>query len=275
MPELLSDIKLEEISFVDSPANPGAQILLYKRSASDAQPKEAEMADDMTPEQETRMKAYMDKGYDKDKAREMAMAKFAPEIDGMLEEMDSLEKTNNELTERQMNIEMSLQKEGIVLEEDGSITKSASPEYIDIDGEKVLKSSVPAPLLKRMEESNRRIEELEKRDREIGLAKRADEEIPHLAGESVAKGYLLDTIEKMEQKDELLRTLKAADEALKKMGSEVGAASVPDDDSPDSRLSKMTQDYAKEHGVSIETAYAEVTRDGEGRQLLKSARTKR
>jgi len=204
MPEILSDIDLDEISLVDDGANQGARIVLFKRdqpSASDTKSEEAiKMADKMTPEQEARMKAYMDKGYEEDKAKEMAMSKAAPEIDGMIEEMDSLAKANDDLSEKVMNIEMALSKAGITMKDDGTIEKAAEPEYIDIDGERVEKSAVPAPLLKRIEADRARIAELEKRDREAALAKRAEAELPNLAGTSVAKGALLAAIDGIDGK---------------------------------------------------------------------------
>lgn len=280
MTEILSDIILNEISLVDIPANQEANILLYKRSTSDDQPKEAKMADKMTPEQEARMKAYMDKGYDEDKAKEMAMSKSAQslveEIDALLASNEDLTKSYDEATEKLMSIEMALDKAGIKLKEDGTVEKSADPEYIEIDGERVVKSSIPQPLLKRMEADRDRIAALEKRDRETALAKRAQDELPNLGGTDLQKGQLLDAIDTLEGKEDLLRALKAADAALSKMFSEVGKAHDPADDTgPSATLEKMVADHAEKNNVPRETAFVEVTRKGEGRDLLKRVRAER
>jgi len=280
MPESLSDIVLEEISFVDNPANQEANILLFKRSASDVQPKEAKMADKMTPEQEARMKAYMDKGYGKDKAREMAMTKSA---EGLIEEIETLTATNEDLTksfdeasEKLMNIEMALEKAGITLTEEGSIEKSADPEYVEVDGERVEKSAIPAPLLKRMEADSQRIAALEKRDNEVKLAKRAKDELPNLAGTDLQKGQLLEAVEKTDGSEDLLRALKAADAAVAKMFEEVGKGQDDTDDTgPSATLEKMVSDYASENKVPRESAFVEVTRKGEGRELYKQVRSER
>lgn len=277
MPENLSDIILNEISFVDNPANQEANILLFKRSASDEQPKEAKMADKMTPEQEARMKAYMGKGYDKDKAREMAMSKS---FEDLLDEVEALTETNGDLTksydattEKLFNIEMALDKAGIKLTDDGEVEKAAAPEYVEIDGEKVEKSAIPAPLLKRMEADSDRIAKLEKRDHEVSLAKRAKDELPNLGGTDLQKGRLLDAVEKMDGADELMRALKAADAAVSKMFDEVGKThDDADDTGPKAALEKKVAEYAEEKSVSKETAFAEVTRNGEGRELYKQMR---
>lgn len=278
MPEILSDIILEEISFVDNPANQEANILLFKRSTSDEQPKEANMADKMTPEQEARMKSYMDKGYDKDKAKEMAMSKSAESLVEQIDELtasnEDLSKSYDEATEKLMNIEMALEKAGIKLDDDGTIEKAADPEYVEIDGEKVEKSLVPAPILKRMEADRDRIAALEKRDQEVSLSKRAQDELPNLGGTDLLKGQLLAAVDKMDGKDEMLRALKAADAAVSKMFAEVGEShDAADETGPAAALEKKVAEYAEEKSVSKETAFAEVTKNGEGRELLKQVRS--
>ena len=276
MPEHLDQIELDEVSFVDDPANVGARIVLFKRdqnsSASDVSPakKEDTPMAKMTPEQETRMKNLMDKGYDEDEARRMAMSKAFEE---QAEEIGELEKANTELTDRVMELESAIKSAGFSVEEDGSITKAADPEYVEIDGEQVLKAAVPAPILKRMEADRDRIAALEKQSRDVSLAKRAKADIPNLGGTDIAKGQLLAAIDDLPEAEDLHRALKAADAAVAKMFAETG--SVDNDgalDSAESELRKMASEKASETGVSYEAAYADVTRVGKGRELLKKLR---
>lgn len=277
MPEILDMIELEEVSFVDNPANAGAKITLFKRdtnsSTSGDSParKETPMAK-MTPEQETRMKNLMDKGYGEEEARRMAMSKADDTSEALAAEVAELEKANTDLTDQLMNLENALKEAGITFNDDGSITKAADPEYVEIDGEKVLKSAVPEPILKRMKADSDRIAALEKRDEEVRLAKRAQDELPNLGGTDAAKGRLLAAVEKMDGGDELMRALKAADAAVSKMFSETGTADDGEPTGAAADLRKMATDYSVEKGVPYEAAYAEVTRAGHGRELLKKLR---
>lgn len=291
MPEELSDIQLEEISFVDNPANPGAHIVLFKRSSEGHQTKEAGMADKMDPDMKDRMdkmsdakrkkmREYMDKGMDAKKAYDEAMkmddedmkksADLEAQIEDLTRENADLSKSFDELTERMVNIELAAASAGVVLKDDGTFEKA---ETIEIDGEMVAKSSIPAPLLKRLEATSKRLADLEKRDQEVQLAKRAQDELPNLGGTDIQKGRLLEAIDKMESKDDMLKALKAADAAVAKMFAEVGKAhDAADDSGPAVALQKMVDAYAAENGVSKEMAHTEVTRKGEGRELLKQVR---
>lgn len=290
MPEELSEIELDEISFVDNPANPGAHIVLFKRSDEGQVAKEAKMADkmdpamkakmdDMSDEQRKKMREYMGKGMDPEKAYSEAMkmkkgdgdmSDLEKQLEDLTQENATLAKANDDLSEKMVNLEMAAASAGITLSDDGTFEKA---ETIMIDGEPVLKSSIPAPLLKRMEQDRKDIEDLKKANRETTLAKRAAEELPNLGGTDLQKGMLLEAVDKMDGKDDILRALKAADAAVAKLFAEVGKT---DDGAaetgPQVALQKMVDEHAKAKGVSKETAFAEVTRNGEGRDLLKQVR---
>ncbi len=53
---------------------------------------------------------------------------------------------------------------------------------------------------------------------------------------------------------------------------EIGSSPMQDEASATFRLNKMATDYAKTNSVPFETAYAEVTKSGEGKQLMADAR---
>jgi hypothetical protein len=52
------------------------------------------------------------------------------------------------------NLSKSAEEAGLDVE-DGKIVKRADPEYVEIDGEKVEKSAIPAPVLRAYRESRR------------------------------------------------------------------------------------------------------------------------
>lgn len=152
---------------------------------------------------------------------------------------------------------------------DGQITKKADPEYVEIDGEKVEKASVPAPILRAIEKQAADIAEMRKKAEEVELAKRGETELPNLAGTGLAKGRLLAAV----QGDaELLKALKAADAAMAKAYEETGHGDVHDEASPSYKLDQLAKAHAAAQNTSFEVAYAEVTKSGVGADLLTQIR---
>lgn len=152
---------------------------------------------------------------------------------------------------------------------DGQITKRAEPEYVEIDGEKVEKSLVPAPVLKALEKAAADIAEMQKRAAEVDLAKRGEAELPNLAGTPLAKGRLLAAVA---DDAEMLQALKSADAAMAKNFEERGHGEQEAPSAAD-KLDSLAKAHAAANNVSYETAFAEVTKAGEGYDLLRAART--
>lgn len=165
----------------------------------------------------------------------------------------------------------SIEDAGYTVEGEACTIAKSEDAYVEIEGEQVLKSSVPAPMLKMLETQAEKIAKMEAAQEAVELSKRADDEIPHLSGSSMAKGALLKAVDALsdEHKDEITKALKAADIAVSKNFEEIGKSDGDVDmDSATAQLEKMANDYASDKGVSYETAYAEVTKSGEGRKLL-------
>ena len=247
----LKGLVLDEISGVDIPADPNARITLFKRGGVDT----AAQTEETEP---------LTKGGHTMDPEELAKA------------MEALEVQVNDLTKRAENAEKEvadLQKAagdfGYDIE-DGKLLKRAEPEYIEVDGERIEKSAIPAAFLKAFTEQSEKIEKAAKEQEEIALAKRGSTELPNLAGTDIAKGKLLEAIGGDE---ELITALKAADAAMAQAGEEIGANSAQDDPSPASRLNKMAKEKAAELGVSFEIAFAEVTKSGDGARLMVEARS--
>lgn len=275
MPRKLKNIKLTEISGVDIPADPNARITLFKRG-------EPMKDEDMSEAQKAKMKEYMDKGYSEMEAKRMCMGekteKGGHDMDPqeLAEKLEALEGQVDDLTKRaeaaeaeKADLEKAADEAGFDIEE-GKLTKRADPEYVEIEGEKFEKSAIPATILKALEAKETELAKAKEEQEEVALSKRGAEELPHLAGTDLAKGKLLAAVDGDE---DVLKALKAADAALKKQMEEIGANPLNDEASATFRLNKMANDYASENNVSFEVGFAEVTKAGEGRDLMAEARS--
>jgi len=270
-PHMLKNIKLDEISLVDRGANQHAAITLFKRGDN---------MDDMDDAMKAKMKEYMDKGYSEKEAKAMCMRetkKGGHDMDPqeLAEKLEALEGQVADLTKRAEGAEAELDalqkaadEAGFDVEE-GKLTKRADPEYVEIEGERFEKSAIPATVLKALEAKEAELAKAKAEQEEVALAKRGASELPNLAGSDLAKGKLLAVVA---EDEDVLKALKAADAAMKKQMEEIGVNPMNDEASATFRLNKMATDYAETHKVPFETAYAEVTKNGEGKSLMDEAR---
>jgi len=271
MPRKLKNIVLDEVSLVDVGADPNAHVTIFKRGA---------MTDD---EMQLKMQEYMDKGYSKEEAKAMCMTEtkkggldmdpqeLADKLEAMEGQVADLTKRAESAEAKVTDLEKAADEAGFDIAE-GKLTKRADPEYIEVGGERVEKSAVPAPILKAMQEQAEALEVSKAKERDTELAKRGDEVLPHLAGTALEKGKLLEAVG---ENEELLKSLKSADAAIAKAMEEIGSNPLNDDASATFRLNKMANDYAEENKVPFETAYSEVTKNGEGAKLMAESRTER
>lgn len=138
-------------------------------------------------------------------------------------------------------------------------------EVIEIDGEKISKSLIPAPVLKRLEEVQKAQETLE-------LHKRAEEVLPNFKGTIEQRAKLLKSVD---FDKELLELLTAADKLFSINFDEIGKADVDGAMmDPQDKLEKMAKKYAEEKGMTFEKAYAEYLKTDEGKALYKETRKK-
>lgn len=279
----LAQLVLSEISLVDNPANQHARVSLWK-------------AENIAATIETRIAELVKSGMSEVDAASQ-VAHELREQTGLTGDMDNpkeietmdvkelekklgeLEGQVAELTKERDTLKKSVEAAGfeVSIDDDGKITveKGAEPEYIMIDGERVEKSTVPAPLLKSLEATQKRLAELETSQKRDVLIKRVNDELPNIAGTPAQKAYLIEAVDNI--KDEADRkavseALKAADAAVSKIFETVGKAEE-DEASPSFQLRKMAEEKAKEDGSSYEVAFAEVTKSGKGRELLLKSRT--
>jgi hypothetical protein len=252
---LLKQLELDELSLVDRPANASAKVALFKRDTeeSDMTNEVEKMSDDL----KAKLKPYMDKGMNEEeamKAYEMDMKKSDEEpvdlsLDVLEAEVETL-KTQNE------DLRKALIENGFVIKAD-AIEKKEEVETIEVEGEMVVKSDIPAPVLKALEAAA-----VEKR--QVELRKAAEAELPHFDVEVAMQ--LLDVIKEDEK---VLEALKGADAAFAAAMDEVGEKAVDADMlDPQSKLDKMVEAHAAEHGVNKYAAFDAISKTAEGKALI-------
>lgn len=254
----LTDLELDEVSGVDTPANQYAGVVLAKRFV---------YTECVKPENagETR------KGDGSVTVEELTkrMEALQEQVADLTKRADEAEAAKSAAETAAAALAKSAEDAGMDVV-DGKIVKRATPEYVEIGGEKVEKASVPAPVLEALEKAAADIAKMQAEAEDARLAKRGATELPHLAGAALVKGRLLKTIE---GDAELLAALKAADAAMKGNGEEIGEGRVDNDMAePARKLDRLADEFAAAKGVSREVAFAEITKSGEGYDLLRKMR---
>ena len=267
MPNLLKKLQLTELSLVDRPANAQAMVSLFKRDTSE------EELTKMTDEMEAKVKAYMDKksvgreeamkAMDMYKAEEVAEVDKAEEV---AEEVNPLEAEVAALKADNEMLRKGLIDNGYVISAE-AIEKKAEVEMMDIEGEMVVKSDIPAPVLKALEAaaSEKATHALEKAD--IELTKRAGESLPHFDVD-VAKSL----VGKFYEDEKIMEALKAADAAFEASMQEFGKSDVDGDfTSPTDKLDALVKSYMDDNQLKkseFAKAYAAVAKTDEGKSLI-------
>ena len=276
MPNLLKNLHLEELSLVDRPANAQAMVSLFKRDNSE------EEITKMNEDMEAKVKAYMDDkgcgrgeamkalGYDMEKADEAVEevaeksdleAVEAPEVD-----VEALKADFDRLSAENQHLRKGLIDNGYIIRAD-SIEKKAEEEMMDIDGEMVAKSDIPAPVLKALEAAAvaKREHEIEKADLE--LTKKAEEVLPHFEADA-AKSLL----KSFSEDEAIMVMLKAADAAFEASMQEFGKSDVDGEFATSAdKLDALVKSYMDENQLKkseFAKAYAAVAKTDEGRTLI-------
>ena len=278
MPNLLKNLHLEELSLVDRPANAQAMVSLFKRDNSE------EEITKMSEEMEAKVKAYMeDKGCGRgeamkaldmymekaDEAAEEVAEKAAPEVEAVETpelDVDALKADVDRLSTENQHLRKGLIEAGYIIRAD-SIEKKAEEEMMDIDGEMVVKSDIPAPVLKALEAAAvaKREHELEKAD--IELTKSAGEVLPHFEA-----GAAKTLLKSFSEDDAIMVMLKAADAAFAASMQEFGKSDVDGEFATSAdKLDALVKSYMDENQLKksdFAKAYAAVAKTDEGRTLI-------
>lgn len=271
MPFNVTDLELIELSLVDEPANPAARVVMFKRAAPDDM-KIQELIDEGMPEAEARdqvarMRRNKGAGPTGD------LDKGDRSMSDQEKRLEELEAANKRLEASRDALVKSLEGEGYVVQiaDDAVTVEKRKPEdYIDVAGEPVLKSALPASVLAMISKQAGELAEVTKKLEAEELVKRVSAEIPHLSGASAMKGAVLKAIDAIAD-DEIRKAahamLKGANTLASKLTREFGTV-APEETDAMSELNKMAEDYAVEKKVTFAKAFAEVTLTGRGAELF-------
>lgn len=264
MPNLLKNLQLEELSLVDRPANAQAMVSLFKRDNS-------EEFEKMDEEMEAKVKAYMMEkecgrgeamkalGYDMDMAKADEEAAEPTEVDTLKADVDRLRSENERLRK-------GLLDEGYVISAE-AIEKKAPVEMIEVGGVSVVKSDIPAPVLKALEDAEvaKQQHEIEKAD--VELTKMAGEALPHFDVD-VAKSLM----KSFAEEEAVMQALKAADAAFAAAMQEFGKSGVNGEfTNAADQLDAMVKSYMDENNMKkseFAKAYAAVAKTDNGKALI-------
>lgn len=271
MPFNVTDLELIELSLVDEPANPAARVVMFKRAAPDDD-KIQELIDGGMPEAEARdqvarMRRNKGAGPTGD------LDKGDRSMSDQEKRLEELEAANKRLEASRDALVKSLEGEGYVVQiaDDAVTVEKRKPEdYIDVAGEAVLKSALPASVLAMISKQAGELAEVTKKLEAEELVKRVSAEIPHLAGAPAMKGAVLKAVDAIAD-DEVRKAahamLKGANTLASKLTREFGTV-APEETDAMSELNKMAEDYAVEKKVTFAKAFAEVTLTGRGAELF-------
>lgn len=278
MPNLLKQLELDELSLVDRPANAQAMVSLFKRD--DSQEDVIKMNDEM----EAEVKAYMEKmgcgkeeamkalGYDMEKAddAEADLEKAAEEVTEEVTEkadedqaaeidIEALKADVDTLKAENEFLRKGLIENGFVIKAE-AIEKKAEVEMIEVEGEMVVKSDIPAPVLKALEAAA-----IEKAD--IELTKRAGEALPHFDIEA-AKAL----VKSFGDNEAVMAALLAADKSFEAAMQEFGKSDVDGEFATAAdKLDALVKSYMEDNQFKkseYAKAYAAVAKTDEGKALI-------
>jgi hypothetical protein len=256
MPTELTNLELMEVSLVDAGDDPLAKTVLFKRKPE---------GEAMTDEEEIKVEDT-EKGYGMPKEDKVKMDDDMDDLDDM-EEMDDDEMEPKKPTRKSYKAEaQALAEEVETLKakiaelEVAAIEKAAPEEMVDVGGEMVAKSAIPAPVLKQLEE-------LKKAHEAEELRKRAQETLPNFKGTADQRGKLLKSIG---EDQDLLAMLLAADALFGQMFGEVGKTDAANDlKAPAEKLNDLVKAYQEEKKEKdFHKAYAAVIKTEQGRSLV-------
>lgn len=267
MVNLLKNLMLEELSLVDRPANAQAMVSLFKRDESQ------EDINKMNDEMKAKVKAYMEEndvseeeamkacGADMKKSEEEAEEVATEEVttEKADEEFEALKADVEKLKAENEHLRKGLIENGFIIKAD-AIEKKAEVELIEVEGEMVAKSDIPAPVLKALEAAK-----LEKAD--IELTKRAGVALPHF-DVNVAKSL----VAKFENDEAIMAALKAADKAFEAAMQEFGKSDVDGEfATATDKLDALVKSYMDTNQLKksdYAKAYAAVAKTDEGKALI-------
>jgi anion-transporting ArsA/GET3 family ATPase len=273
MPYEVTDLELIELSLVDEPANPAARVVMFKRSGMmpDEMKIKELIAEGMSEADARNQVAQMRRNKGAGPTGDLGTGDLS--MSDQEKRLEELEATNKRLEASRDALVKSLETEGYVVQiADDAVTveKRQAEDYIDVAGEPVLKSALPASVIAMISKQAGELAEATKRLEAEELVKRVSAEIPHLAGAPTMKGAVLkaiDAIADVEVRKAAHAMLKGANTLASKLTREFGTV-APEETDAMTELNKMAEEYAVEKKVTFAKAFADVTRTGRGAELF-------
>jgi anion-transporting ArsA/GET3 family ATPase len=271
MPFNVTDLELIELSLVDEPANPAARVVMFKRAAPDEMKIKELIAGGMSEADARNQVAQMRRNKGAGPTGDLGTGDLS--MSDQEKRLEELEATNKRLEASRDALVKSLETEGYVVQiadEAVTVEKRQAEDYIDVAGEPVLKSALPASVLAMISKQAGELAEVTKKLEAEELVKRVSVEIPHLAGAPAMKGAVLKAIDAIAD-DEVRKAahamLKGANTLASKLTREFGTV-APEETDAMTELNKMAEEYAVEKKVTFAKAFADVTRTGRGAELF-------
>ena len=273
MPFNVTDLELIELSLVDEPANPAARVVMFKRAGimPDEMKIKELIAGGMSEADARNQVAQMRRNKGAGPTGDLGTGDLS--MSDQEKRLEDLEATNKRLEASRDALVKSLETEGYVVQiADDAVTfeKRQAEYYIDVAGEPVLKSALPASVIAMISKQAGELAEVTKKLEAEELVKRVSAEIPHLAGAPAMKGAVLkaiDTIADVEVRKAAHTMLKGANTLASKLTREFGTI-APEETDAMTELNKMAEEYAVEKKVTFAKAFADVTRTGRGAELF-------
>lgn len=237
----LTELELLEVSLVNAGDDPLAKVSVFKN-------KEELMTDNVEDINTEEAAKPTRKSY-KAEAEALGEANEA-----LLEEVETL-KAKVDVLEKALDEAKKAPTEKAKAEE----------EMIEVAGELVAKSAIPAPVLKQLED-------FQKAQEKVALEKKAEELIPNVPGDVAKRAKIIKALGDIDE--EMLEFLRSVDAAFAGLFEEVGKGKATEFESPEEEFDDMIQKYMDDNGVERAKAYVEVGKSGRGRELVKKLKTK-
>lgn len=255
MSKALRNLRLNEVSLVDNPANKSATVSLYKRDdAPESDDSEAAAVDDTEAGSPGNINPA---------SQEHTMS-----------EQDT-EKRLGELETALSSLKGEVEKHGLSVEvgEDGSVSvaKAEADETVtDPDGNTVRKSEVGEAHFRTIKAMSTRLGEVEKQREREQLTKAAETRWPNVGGEPDQKGAIFGALSKIEDeatREAALKHFDSLDKMIASQMTEVGKSGGPSASEPMQKLETLAKERAEKTGETNEQAFAEVCKTDQGASL--------
>ena len=176
-----------------------------------------------------------------------------------IKELEDLQKSVADKEAENADLRKALIENDFVITKDG-VTKAVKEEQIEVAGEMVAKSAIPAVVLKALEAA------IVEKEEAVALEK-GKVEFPHFDPKVAKEVYRV-----FSSNEEVMKAMKAADAVFKGKMEEVGEADTDDNSGMDAsaKLNKMANDYKSVNTkMTYQKAYAEVSKTDAGKALIK------